>query len=195
MRAPMGFRHVLLAIVGVAQLCGLGAAGALLGGCGKEIGDACTIATDCSPNADRICQCSNCSGTDPMGDSANGYCTIQGCDFGTCPSEAVCVRFFTGGFTNPPNKTCAPDAPQDQQVTCSVDELCALSGNCVPRSSEIRYCMKTCESGGDCRESDGYECRDLTLMMEHGGQPVDDPNNPPDPTKPPNPPKFCAAKP
>jgi len=87
----MGSRHVLLAF-GVTALC---AAGALLGGCGKEIGDACTIASDCSPNGDRICQCSNCSGTDPTSDSANGYCTVQGCDFGTCPSEAVCVRFFT----------------------------------------------------------------------------------------------------
>lgn len=179
----MGYRHVLLAFAGVA----FWAAAALLGGCGKEIGDACTLATDCSPNGDRICACWNCSGTDPTSDSANGYCTVQGCDFGTCPSEAVCVRFFTGGFTNNPctQETAATD--------CSPDELCSLAGLCVPRSSEIRYCMRTCDSDGDCR--DNYECRDLTRMMEHGGEPVPDPNHPPDPDKPLNPQKFCAAKP
>ena len=30
--------------------------------------------------------------------------------------------------------------------------------------------MKTCGDAGDCREQ--YECRDLALMMEHGGEPV-----------------------
>lgn len=180
----MGSRHVLLALAGV---IGLGAAGALLGGCGKEIGDDCTIATDCSPNGDRICQCSNCSGDDPTGDSSKGYCTIMGCDFGTCPDEAVCVRFFTGAFAN---KSCTQ---KTADTDCSPDELCALSGNCVPRLSEVRYCMRKCDSGGDCREGDGYECRDLKLMMEHGGEPVPDPNHPPDPDQPLNPQKFCAA--
>jgi hypothetical protein len=192
MRAPMGFRHVLLALAGVARLRRfwvLWATCALLGGCGKEIGDACTLASDCSPNGDRICQCLDCSGTDPTSDS-NGYCTIQGCDFGTCPSEAVCIRFFTGGFTNPPNMSCRPDAPADQQLPCSLDELCSLAGNCVPRSSEIRYCMLKCGSDGDCR--DGYECRDLARMMEHGGEPVPPPDSALDPN---HLQKFCAKKP
>ncbi len=185
----MGFRHVLLV-----ALAGLAAAGALVG-CGKQIGDACTLATDCSPNGDRICQCSNCTGDDPTGDSSNGYCTIMGCDFGTCPDEAVCVSFFTGGFENPVNdmgmrKMCGPNVPVDLQVTCSVDELCALSGECVPRSSEIRYCMLKCDSSGDCR--DNFECRDQTLMMEHGGQPVPAPDMALDPN---HLQKFCAAKP
>jgi hypothetical protein len=187
MRAPMGSRHVLLAL-----LAGLVVAGALLGGCGKEIGDSCTLASDCSPNGDRICQCSNCSGTDPTGDSSHGYCTIQGCDFGTCPSEAVCVRFFTGSFDNPPGKMCGPNVPAEQQVICSPDELCSLTGNCVPRSSEIRYCMKTCDAGGDCRGDDGYECRDLALMMQHGGEPVPAPDTALDPN---HLQKFCAARP
>lgn len=175
----MGSRHVLPAV-----FAGLCAAGALLGGCGKEIGDACTLATDCSPNGDRICQCENCTGDNPTGDSSNGYCTIQGCDYGTCPDEAVCVRFFTGGFDNKP-------CTQDTAATdCSLDELCSLAGNCVPRSSEIRYCMRKCDSGGDCR--DNYECRDLTLMMEHGGEPVPPPGKPLDPGSLQ---KFCASKP
>jgi hypothetical protein len=139
-------------------------------GCGKEIGDACIVSSDCSPNGDRQCD------TAPK----EGYCTIQGCDYGTCPEEAACVRFFTGSFDN---KLCGSSAD------CSLDELCDLNGHCVPRSSEVRYCMKTCESGDDCR--DGYECRDLALMREHGGEPVLAPGTPIDD----NAPKFCASAP
>ena len=61
--------------------------------------------------------------------------------------------------------------------------------DCVPRSSEVRYCMKTCESSGDCR--DGYECRDLDLMRAHGGEPVLAPGVPIDASSP----KFCAIAP
>lgn len=138
-------------------------------GCGKEIGDNCVIGSDCSANGDRLCV-----------DSKEGYCTIRGCDVTTCPEEAACIRFFTGSFTN---------LPCMDHAQCSLDELCSLAGNCVPRSSEVRYCMRTCESDGDCR--DGYECRDLAKMIEHGGEPVlargvliDD-----------SAPKFCAAAP
>lgn len=173
----MGFRHVALALVAA-----VAAAGAL--GCGKEIGDACTLATDCSPNGDRVCQCWNCSGTDPTSNSDNGYCTIAGCDYGTCPEEATCVRFFTGGFTNKP-------CTQDNAATaCSLDELCSLAGTCVPRSAEIRYCMLKCESSGDCR--DNLECRDAALMMAHGGEPVPAPDSALDVN---HLQKFCAAKP
>jgi hypothetical protein len=125
--------------------------------CGKEIGDKCIISTDCSPNGDRQCDSS----------SKEGYCTIQGCDVGTCPEEAVCVRFFTGNFANLP---CDPDTEDAGTNDCTLDELCSLAGHCVPRSSEVRFCMRVCESGDDCR--DGYECRDLELMRVHGGEPV-----------------------
>ena len=33
-----------------------------------------------------------CDTSSPDG---QGYCTIEGCDWNTCPSEAVCIRFFT----------------------------------------------------------------------------------------------------
>src|SRR5262245_8946771 len=81
--------------------CVLVALGAIVGaaGCGKEIGDPCTIAADCSPNGDRIC-------IDSTGANEDGYCTVQGCDITTCPSEAACVQFFTGSFDN---KVCDPD--------------------------------------------------------------------------------------
>jgi hypothetical protein len=151
MRAPMKLPPLLASLL---LLC-------CSSGCGKEIGDECVLPSDCSPNGDRQC-------LDP--NSGNGgYCTIQGCDFNTCPEEAVCVRFFTGGFANKP---CDPDLEDLDPANdlCSFDELCSLAGTCVPRSSEIRFCMRRCESSGDCRE--GYECRNLELMIQHGGEPV-----------------------
>src|SRR5262245_8072910 len=93
-------------------------------GCGKEIGDACIVSSDCSPNGDRLCIDPNVHG---------GYCTIQGCDFSTCPSEAACIRFFTGSFEN---RDCT------SVNDCTLDELCSLKGKCVPRSAEVRFCMK-----------------------------------------------------
>ncbi|MBA3503823.1 MAG: hypothetical protein M4D80_29925 [Myxococcota bacterium] len=131
-------------------------------GCNKEIGDDCVVSSDCSPSGDRFCDSS----------SRGGYCTIQGCDFNTCPDEAVCVRFFTGSFTNRP---CDPTATQEFNG-CTLDELCSLIGSCVPRSAELRFCMKKCDDDDDCR--DGYECRDLTDMRARGGEPVMSPGTP-----------------
>lgn len=149
---------------------------AVVGACGKEIGDSCAFSTDCSPNNDRIC-------IDPTA-GHDGYCTIMGCDFTTCPDEAACIRFFTGEFVN---TTCDPAAVTS---TCSLDELCAINGRCVPRLSEIRYCMRTCDSDGDCR--DGYECRDLQKQKDHGGEPVLAPGTSIDDA---HAPKFCAVAP
>ena len=150
----------------------------LMCACGKHIGDPCIVSSDCSPNGDRQC--------DPQTDTKDGYCTIMGCDYNTCPSEAVCVRFFTGEFDNKP---CNHLTENDSTNDCSLDEFCDLEDHCVPRSSEIRYCMKTCDTSGDCR--DGYECRDLNLMMEHGGEPVVAPGQSVDEHAP----KFCASAP
>jgi hypothetical protein len=155
-------------------------------GCGKEIGDPCIVSSDCSQLGDRQCD-------PPTSGEKDGYCTIQGCDYNTCPQEAACIRFFTGSFSN---KMCDPtteDQPNNGSNKgtndCSLDELCELKKQCVPRSSEVRYCMKTCKSDSDCR--DGYECRDLTLMEEHGGEPVLAPSTRIDQ----NAPHFCATKP
>jgi hypothetical protein len=153
---------------------------ALAGGaCGSEIGDACTIHADCQ-ESDPLRKCDNFS--------PGGYCTIEGCDFDTCPGEAVCIRFFTGSFTN---RTCDPvteDEPGGLDE-CSLDELCALEGHCVPRSAEIRACMRKCNGSGDCRAE--YECRDLELMRLHGGEPVSAPGAPVDL----DPQAFCAPAP
>lgn len=164
----------------------------LLFGCGKEIGDECVISADCSPNGDRVC-------IDPPA----GYCTVQGCDFNTCPEEAVCVRFFTGSFADKPCQQacedlgpgelvpseCPPDGDGNPQPTdhCSLDELCSIAGQCVSRSSEIRFCMRKCDSDDECRE--GYECRDRERQTVRGGEPVLGSDSTEDA------PKFCATAP
>jgi hypothetical protein len=154
-------------------------------GCGSEIGDSCSLNSDCSQKESRVCDTN----------STDGYCTKIGCDYGTCPDEAECVRFFTGSFAN---KSCTP-ATEDCTATscpgvtptddCSASELCALDGRCVTRNSEIRYCMRKCSSGGDCR--DHYECRNGDLMKMHGGEPVP----PPDQRLGDSPQPFCAQAP
>ena len=151
---------------------------ALLGaGCGSEIGDSCTSSVDCSPNGNRTCERST--------SSPGGYCTVVGCDYGTCPDEAVCVRFFSATSS----KTCDPAIEDIDEDRCSPDEVCTLSGNCLPRQSETRYCMRRCETQNDCRED--YECRDMELMIAHGGEPV----TAPDASSSDAPPEFCAVAP
>lgn len=142
---------------------------AFAAGCGNEIGDSCSISTDCSPRGDRICDRA----------SPGGYCTVLGCDYDTCPEESVCVRFFPSAVTSQP---CASN------TDCTPDELCTLAGTCAPRTAELRYCMKSCGDNGDCRGK--YECRDRDLMIEHGGEPV----LAPDDTRS-DLPKFCAPAP
>jgi len=128
--------------------------------CGHKIGDECNIASDCEQDGTRVCD----------NFSSGGYCTIQGCDFGTCPSEATCVRFFPGLENAQSCKN--PDGNPDQSL-CTSDQICTVLSECAPRSIEQRFCMATCSSDGDCR--DGYECRHVGNV--HGGEPVPDPND------------------
>lgn len=52
-------------------------------GCAPEIGDRCSVSTDCSVNGDRICDTAQ----------PRGYCTVQGCDPDSCPNSSVCVEW------------------------------------------------------------------------------------------------------
>ena len=60
------------------------AIGLALVGCAPEIGDGCHNQLDCSAQGTRLCD-----RTQP-----GGYCTIGGCEKGSCPEEAVCVKFL-----------------------------------------------------------------------------------------------------
>jgi hypothetical protein len=147
----------------VAAAGALVAAG-LFAGCGREIGDACIISTDCGTDVNLICDLA----------SLDGYCTIPGCSYGTCPDESVCIRFFVASFENLPCDPATEDLGGEVSTNdCGLDEVCSLNGQCVPVSSEVRFCMKSCGSADDCR--DGYECRDEALMRAHGGEPVPPP--------------------
>jgi hypothetical protein len=137
--------------------------------CGREIGDECVTAADCNPNWSRSCDVSQ----------PGGYCTIMGCDEKSCPSEAVCIRYFPAEFLTLSCNPCCEDWPLDPMADpetwvlppgctasdcpggglldeCTVDEIC-LERVCAPRSTERRFCAKTCDSNDDCRG--GYECR------------------------------------
>jgi hypothetical protein len=141
----------------VALLCVVAA----LGACGDKIGDPCALSTECSPQGDRIC-------IDPG--SNGGYCTIPGCDFDTCPEEAVCIRFFAIAETD---RICESETEDLDTDDCTPDEFCTLGGFCVPRTAESRFCMLACSVQDDCRS--GFECRDEGLMKAHGGEPVPPP--------------------
>jgi hypothetical protein len=112
----------------------------LIPSCGKQIGDSCTTNVDCAQDGTRDCDLS----------APGGYCTVNGCDELSCPSEAVCIRVFP--FENP---TSAPACTSDSE--CTSDSLCLPDGFCVARTSERRFCERSCGSNGDCRG--GYICR------------------------------------
>ena len=141
--------------------------------CGHSIGDSCSQGSDCAQDGTRICDLA----------SPDGYCTKVGCDFASCPSEAVCVRFYPGLNSD---RSCDPMDPGD---ACGIDMVCTVAGVCAPRSIEQRYCMLACDGDGDCRG--GYECRTLEVMKVHGGEPVPDPEA----TIQADPTPFCAAAP
>ena len=70
------------------------------------------------------------------------------------------MRFFPAQFLT---RTCDPHPdggtpqPDAGVPICNADEICLNAGLCAPLSTELRYCVKSCTTDGDCR--DGYECR------------------------------------
>jgi hypothetical protein len=105
-------------------------------GCSHNIGDTCQTNVDCLFDGTRFCDTSSPDG--------QGYCTIEGCEFNTCPGEAVCIRFLTPVLdepcTIPPPLAGANGKPQPQplgQADCPhVDDRCvcdsASGGVCAP---------------------------------------------------------------
>lgn len=145
----------------------------LLCACGSEIGDHCQTSADCSADGDRVCD----------RQLPGGYCTIEGCDRGSCPDEATCVRFFpVSSLTTPcsPHKTCPPciDAEDaacaSDEGCCASDEECLSDGFCAPKSAERRFCMRECGRDYHCRTDDGYVCRQTGMAGAELAQPPGD---------------------
>jgi hypothetical protein len=87
----------------------------LLLGCPKQIGDSCSLSSDCSINADRVCDLAQ----------PGGYCTVPGCEPNSCPAEAMCVSFDA-------------HAPRLRRrfcmKGCEGDDDCREGYRCVPQS-------------------------------------------------------------
>jgi hypothetical protein len=184
---------------------------ALCVGCGAEIGDACIVSTDCAPDGSRACDLNSAGGyctiagcdynTCPgeaecvrffTGSFSNRTCTASTED--CIDIDNACTPDKNNNPVDSPNCTCPFDSTTKQYLAstndCNVDELCALDGHCVTRASELRFCMRKCDSQGGCR--DGYECRDRALMIKDGGEPVPAPGKRLDEN---NLTKFCAQSP
>jgi hypothetical protein len=93
--------------------------------CAPEIGDQCRTSRDCSSAGTRLCD-----RTQP-----HGYCTLQGCEEGTCPDEAVCVKF-------------SPDSERLSSTYCMFK--CSSGSDC--RSDEGYQCLRAMATGKDPKQ-------------------------------------------
>lgn len=111
----------------------------LLVGCAPNIGDECSTASDCDVQGNRICD-----RTQP-----GGYCTVSGCEQGTCPDDSVCIL-----FRPQPQRLSASwcMAPCEDDGDCRDNYACtrasALGGeqNVLARALEAgdpRFCVAT----------------------------------------------------
>ena len=91
-------------------------------GCKPQIGDKCTVSTNCSTTGDRLCDV-----TQP-----DGYCTKFNCEPGSCPEDSVCVNFGT-----------------TLSIVDAYKGSCTPSQTNSPYKRS--FCMANCSSNGDCR--------------------------------------------
>ncbi len=91
------------------------AVAAMLTGCEPQIGDACSDASDCPSGA--IC--------DRTVDQ--GFCTIEDCSPGDCPSEAVCIEYARH------EAFC--------MRSCSDDDDCRRDHLCIDDEHDQSYCF------------------------------------------------------
>jgi hypothetical protein len=96
--------------------------------CAPKIGRDCSNSLDCSAQGSRLCD-----RTQP-----GGYCTITGCEEGTCPDEAVCVKFRPG---------------QERLAVTYCMATCSVNGDC--RDGEGYRCTSAADFGE--RHSDDAE--------------------------------------
>ncbi|MEZ4226885.1 MAG: hypothetical protein R3B13_38445 [Polyangiaceae bacterium] len=107
-------------------------------GCKPEIGDECSVSTDCSNAGDRLCDT-----TQP-----GGYCTIFNCEPGTCPEEAVCIA-----FKNSPSQLC-PDPQLGDRLrrtfclrSCGGDDDCRSGYKCIDLAKDNPWKASVAEYG------------------------------------------------
>jgi hypothetical protein len=148
-------------LLGFALACALGA-----GGCIHHIGDACTQNVDCSALGDRFCDTA----------APGGYCTVEGCDVradnsgnlvDSCPSEAVCIRFFTQIASEP----CDPTVADLQSpLHCAVDQRCLCDcgtdpndpSQCLPSEAAVDGGEATCPTTGTGTGPRSAHCAPVT---------------------------------
>jgi len=127
--------------------------GALALGCKPQIGDDCSVSTNCSSMGDRLCDV-----TQP-----GGYCTKFNCEPGSCPDDSVCVNFGTTLSSVP-----------EFQSSCTPSQ----ANSPYKRS----FCMASCSSDSDCRSDyrclapkdgcDDSSCFSAVLAEHSGGAKV-----------------------
>jgi len=83
--------------------------------CSPEIGDECSVSTDCSNSGDRLCDT-----TQP-----GGYCTIFNCEPGTCPEEAICIGYYTSD-----SKVCKDPQEEPRLMRTYCLRRCDGNGDC-----------------------------------------------------------------
>ncbi|MDP9036700.1 MAG: hypothetical protein M3O50_18015 [Myxococcota bacterium] len=97
-------------------------------------------AMGCSPRiGDKCTNSTDCSVRgDRVCDTSqpNGYCTLFNCTSNSCPNNAACVEFNAS----------VPGCPYNDYRS--------------PSRTGRTFCMASCGSDSDCRQSDGYMCLD-----------------------------------
>lgn len=120
-------------------------------GCAPAIGDECETALDCSQSGTRICD-----RTQPA-----GYCTIDGCERGTCPEDSVCVKFRPG---------------KERLAVTYCMATCEDNGDC--RDDEGYRCTSTAEFGASEAEILGRANQQFCSIPPLMSLPFDDAGTP-----------------
>ncbi len=111
---------------------------AALAGCKPQIGDDCSVSTDCSNVGDRLCD-----STQP-----GGYCTIFNCEPGACPDEAVCIAFKSSL-----SKACPDPQGADRlrrtfcMRSCGDDSECRTGYRCIDLGKDNPWGAAVAEHG------------------------------------------------
>ena len=133
----------------VASWIFLGMAFISMSACRQKIGDPCKSSFQCAPSTfDRSCDATYLV-------DGQGECTIEGCRFGECPKEAVCVLVYNTRYLS---SICDPEREDffPDENRCSPYQQCLPEGLCVDQAQGRTSCRLECDKNSDCRS--GYKC-------------------------------------